>query len=111
MVLWMVFQMPVRYTDVGSDTGGASGREKKKLFHSGHHRKTVVGGSCIRESIPAEGQDDFHWKEPVWEKGDTACGTRPGAGSEREAQVRRSPSFEIQHHGTVFPCAVSGMPP
>ena len=71
MVLRMVFQMPVRYTDIGGDTGGASDREEKKLFHSGHHRKTVVDCPHAWESVPAQGQDDFHWKEPVLGKRDT----------------------------------------
>ena len=85
MVLWMVFQMPVRYTDTGGDTGGAPDREEKKLFHPDHHRKTVVDDSHAWESVPAEGQDDFHWKEQVWGKGDTDCGTRTGTGNKREA--------------------------
>ena len=76
--VWMVFQMPVRYADIGGDTGGASDREGKKLFYPGYHRKAVVDGSHAWGSVPAEGQDDFYWKEPAWGEGDTDCGTRTG---------------------------------
>lgn len=41
--LWLVFQMPVRYTDFGGDTGGSSDRTEKDLFHPDYHRDRGMG--------------------------------------------------------------------
>ena len=111
MVLWMVFQMSVRYTDSGGDTGGSSDRKEKNLFHSDYYRKAVMDGFLSREGVPAEREDNLHRKEPVRGAGNTTGSMRAGAERKREACIRRAPSFKVQHHGALFPDTFFGMPP
>lgn len=85
--LWMVFQMPVRYTDFGGDTGSTPDRQEEDLLHPDYHRGTVLGGGFPGRSVPTEGKDDFHWKEPVWGERDAAGGMRPRAGGEGKASI------------------------
>lgn len=111
MVLRMVFQMPVRRADSGGNTGSASDREKQNLFHTDYHKEAVLDGFPAWGGVPAEGQDDFHWKKPIWRKGDTAGSMRTGAESGRKAEIRPPFSHKVQHHGAVFPDSLFGMPP
>lgn len=103
MVLWMVFQMSVRDTDVGGDTGGSSDRKCKDLFRADHHRRAVMDGFFSKRSIPAKGPGHRYRQEPVWEERNTSVGMRAGIERRGKACVRRSFSVKISCHGAVFP--------
>lgn len=110
MVLWMVFQMSVRDTDVGGDTGGSSDRKCKDLFRADHHRRAVMDGFFSKRSIPAKGPGHRYRQEPVWEERNTSVGMRAGIERRGKACVRRSFSVKISCHGAVFPYPIFGMP-
>lgn len=42
IILWLVFQMPVRYTDFGCDTGNPSDEGERELLHSDYYGGTLM---------------------------------------------------------------------
>lgn len=103
--------MPVRYTDFGGDTGSTPDRQEEDLLHPDYHRGTVLGGGFPGRSVPTEGKDDFHWKEPVWGERDAAGGMRPRAGGEGKASIWPAFPFKVRYHGALLRDTVFGMPP
>lgn len=79
IVLWVVFQMPIRYTHFGGDSGGSPDTRKKDLFHPDYYRGTFMDGQPACRSIPADRKDDFHWKEPIRREGNLSGSMQTGA--------------------------------